>query len=76
MNDWINAAQGVMLLCIPLSFVLTGCYRPTYEREFGRIMEFDDFLLIWAIVYIFTLLFAAVGFAGALGAAMILGAFR
>lgn len=75
MTDWINAMGGVMLLCIPLSFVLTGCYRPTYEKQWGK-MEFLDFLMIWLFMYTFSLLFAAVGFAGVLGVAMLMGAFR
>ena len=75
MTNILHAVGGVMLLCIPLSFVLTGCYRPTYEEQRGK-MEFLDFLLIWLFMYTFTLLFAAVGFAGVLGVAMLGGAFR
>lgn len=75
MSDWINAVQGVMLLCIPVSMVLTVMYRPTFEATFGK-MGVGDFGLSWLFMYTFTLLFAAVGFAGVLGVAMLVGAFR
>jgi hypothetical protein len=75
MTTILHVVGGVMLLCMPLSFVLTGCYRPTYEEQWGK-MEILDFLLSWLFMYTYSLLFAAVGFAGPLGVAMLAGAFR
>lgn len=64
-----------MLLCIPVSFVLTIFYMPAYQRKFGE-MEFVDFVAALIVMYLCLLLFAAVGFVGVTGFAMMMGAFR
>jgi hypothetical protein len=54
---------------------LTVFYAPTYKRENGD-MSVEIFFLLWFLAYWAMLLFAAVAFSGALGVAMLLGAFR
>ena len=75
MTDILQAVGGAMLLCIPVSFVLTIFYIPAYQRKFGD-MGFGDFVETLVIMYLCLLLFAAVGFAGIAGIAMMMGAFR
>lgn len=75
MSDILQAVGGTLLLCIPVSFVLTIFYMSTCLRKFGE-MEIEDFFLIWLFMYLCLLLFAAVGFAGIVGIAMMMGAFR
>ena len=75
MTDILYVIGGVLLVTIPVSMVLTVFYRPTFEQEFGE-MGVGDFFLIWLFSYIFSLLFAAVGFAGVVGFAMLAGAFQ
>ena len=75
MSHILHAAGGMMLLCIPVSMWLTVFYVPTYKRENGD-MSVEIFFLLWFLAYWAMLLFAAVAFSGALGVAMLLGAFR
>ena len=75
MTSILHAWLAAMLLCIPVSMWLTVFYVPTYKRESGD-MGVEIFLLLWFLAYWAMLLSAAVGFAGALGVAMLLGAFR
>lgn len=75
MSDILQAIGGTLLLCIPVSFVLTILYIPDYQRKFGE-MEFVDFVAALIVMYLCTLAFAAVGFMGVTGFAMMMGAFR
>lgn len=75
MSDILQVVGGTLLLFIPASFVLTIFYIPTYQRMFGE-MEFVDFVVALVLMYLCLLLFAAVGFAGIAGIAMMMGAFR
>ena len=75
MSDILQVVGGTLLLCIPVSFVLTIFYIPTYQREFGD-MEFVDFVLTFVAMYFGLLLFAAVGFAGIAGVAVLTVAFQ
>lgn len=75
MSDILQAIGGTLLLGIPVSFLLTIFYIPTYQRMFGD-MRFGDFALAFVLMYFCLLLFAAVGFAGIAGIAMMMGAFR
>lgn len=68
MNNLLQAIGGAMLLCIPVSFVLT-------IRKFGD-MGFRDFAETLVLMYLCLLLTSAVGFAGIAGIAMMMGAFR
>lgn len=67
MSDILQAVGGTLLLCIPVSFVLTICYIPR---------GFRDFVETLVLMYLCLLLFVAVGFAGIAGIAMMMGAFR
>ena len=67
MNNLLQAIGGAMLLCIPVSFVLTIFYRPRWFRDFVETL---------VIMYLCLLPFTAVGFAGVVGIAMLTGAFR
>ena len=75
MSDILQVVGGTLLLCIPASFVMTIFYIPEYQRKFGD-MELDDFAPTFVVMYLCLLLFAAVGFAGIAGIAMMMGAFR
>ena len=75
MTDILQTIGGTLLLYIPASFVLTIFYMPRYERVFGD-MGFRDFVETLVLMYLCLLLFAAVGFAGVTGFAMLTGAFR
>ena len=75
MSDILQELGGTLLICIPISFVLTIFYIPRYEQKFGD-MEFGDFALTFVLMYFCLLASAAVGFAGIAGIAMLTGAFR
>ncbi len=75
MTSILHAWGAAMLICLPASMWLTVFYAPTYKRENGD-MSVEIFFLLWFLAYWAMLLFAAVAFSGALGVAMLLGAFR
>ena len=71
MSGILQVVGGMMLIGIPVSMVLALAY--TAERHPG---ELEVFCLFWFLVYVTLLLFAVVGFAGLVGVAMLIGAFR
>ena len=71
MTDTLQAVGGVMLICIPVSLIISLAY--TAERYPG---DLGAICLFWLLAYVTVLLFAAVGFAGIAGLAMLIGAFQ
>ena len=75
MTDILQAVGGTMLICIPISLLLTIILIPSCPEMFTGI-GIGDFFRVWLIAYILSLLFAAAAFVGVVGVSMLVGAFR
>lgn len=73
MSGILQAWFGAMLIGVPISFLFAVRFCVTQARE-GVDVPLSAFPAIWAWAYSVVLLFAAVFFAGGVGAAMLLGA--
>lgn len=71
MSDILQVVGGVMLICIPVSLIMSLAY--TGESYPG---DDEAFFFSWFAAYFMVLLFAAVTFVGIAGVAMLVGAFR
>jgi len=72
MSGILHAWSGAMLVCVPVSLALA---------TMARVSTLDDpepptFLALWGASYFVTVLAAATVFAGGIGVAMLMGAFR
>ena len=71
MTDFLQVVGGVMLICIPVSLIMSLAY--TGERYHGNVKAL---LYFWFVSYVAVLLLIAVALAGLVGVAMLMGAFR
>ena len=71
MSDILQVVGGVMLICIPVSLIMSLTY--TGERYPGN---GEALLYFWFVSYVTVLLSAAIVFAGIAGLAMLVGAFQ